>query len=91
MVLIIYATMMTLLLFVKSADFFKLFRALNNITKDVGRSLFRPMAMSFIHQMVPLYFAQLMYVAYVDVVRIKWPCFLSRNSEDPNSTSEVLS
>jgi len=34
--------------------------------------------MPFIHQMAPLYFAQLMYADYFVMVRIKWPCFLPK-------------
>jgi len=44
-----------LLLFVKLTDSFLLFRALINITKDDGRSLF--ITMPVIHQMAPLYLA----------------------------------
>jgi len=40
-----------------NCDFLR-FRALINITKDDGRSLF--ITMHFIHQMAPLYFTQLM-------------------------------
>jgi len=34
--------------------------------------------MPFIHQMVPLYFAQLIYAVYVLVLKIKWSCFLPK-------------
>jgi len=44
--------------------------------------------MPFIHQMPPLYFAQLLYADYVVMLKIKWPCFLQKNSEDLSSTSE---
>jgi len=44
--------------------------------KDDVQSLF--ITMPFIHQMATLYFAQLMYADYVVVLRIKWPCFLSK-------------
>jgi len=50
--------------------------ALIDITKDDGRSLF--ITMSFIHQMPPLYFAKLMYADYVAMLKIEWPCFLSK-------------
>jgi len=43
------------------------------------------------HQMAPLYFAQLMYADYAVMLRIKWPCFLPKNSEGQSSTSEVIS
>jgi len=36
----------------------------------------RYLLLSFIHQMAPFYFAQLMYADYVAMLRIKWPCFL---------------
>jgi len=68
--------------------YFLLFRALINITKDDGGSVF--ITMPFIHQMAPLYFAQLMYADYAVMLRIKWPCFVLK-SEDLSSTSEVTS
>jgi len=44
--------------------------------KDDGQSLF--ITMHFIHQIAPLYFAQLMYTDYVVMLRIKWLCFLPK-------------
>jgi len=52
-----------------NCDIFLLFRALINITKDDGRSLF--ITMPFIHQMAPLYFSQLTYADYVVTLQIK--------------------
>jgi len=47
-----------------------------NITKDNDQPLF--ITMPLIHQMAPLYFAQLIYANYVIVLRIKWQCLLPK-------------
>jgi len=52
MVVIIYLTTMSVIAVI--CDFVSLFRALINITKDDGRSLF--ITKHFIYQMAPLYF-----------------------------------
>jgi len=65
-----------LLLFVNLTVILLLFRALINLTKDDGRSLF--ITKHFIHQIAPFYFAQLMYEDYVVMLRIKWFCFLPK-------------
>jgi len=62
MMAVIVLTMMSLLLFVKSTDFFLLFRALINITKHDGQSIF--ITIPVIHQIVPLCFFYYYYAAF---------------------------
>jgi len=79
MLVINYLTILSVIVvicYINSTVILLFFRALINITKDDGGSLF--ITMTFIHQIVPLYFAQLMYADYVVILRIKWPCVLPK-------------
>jgi len=49
------------------------------MAKNDGRSLF--ITMPFIHQLAPLYFASFMHAGYADMLRIKWPCLLTKTAK----------